>query len=181
MKYRLIDRLADFEFHDSAWSLISYDSGKLVVEARFLNIHRAALADVITCDMEIQLAKITFCSCSVVAYEPGVTWKTDASGKSYPAEPMITYADLDAEKRLLHELDSTTTIYSFEEDNCGNYRISGCGDEPYFEAVISFNRVTIEWDDFRRPAWYVLRKRKSRCKARHEKAFEGLLKRYFGK
>ena len=158
MNYRLIDRLADFEFHDSAWSLISYDSGKLVVAARFLNIHRAALEEVITCDMEIKLAKITFSNCSVVAYEPGVPWKTDASGKSYPAEPIITYTSQDAEKRLLHELDRTTTIYRFEEDD-GNYRISGCGDEPYFEAVISFDGVTVEWDDFRRPAWYVLRKR----------------------
>lgn len=155
MKYRWIDRLADFEFHDSVWSLISYDSSKLVVEAKFLNIHRAALADVITCDMEIQLAKITFGSCSIVAYEPGVPWKTDALGKSYPAEPMITYTNLDAEKRLLNELVSTTTIYSFVEDDCGYYRISGCGDEPYFEAVISFDRITVEWDDFRRPAWYV--------------------------
>ncbi|MBR2053479.1 MAG: hypothetical protein IJ968_01145, partial [Clostridia bacterium] len=79
---------------------------------------------------------------------------TDASGKSYPAEPIITYTSQDAEKRLLHELDRTTTIYRFEEDD-GNYRISGCGDEPYFEAVISFDGVTVEWDDFRRPAWYV--------------------------
>ncbi|MBQ9944276.1 MAG: hypothetical protein IJO67_07925 [Clostridia bacterium] len=159
MKYQSVDHLEDFEFHDAQWSLISCDSGKLVVEARLLNIHRHALADVFDCDMEIQLAKITFSNCSVVAYEPGVPWKTDASGKSYPAEPMITYTSQDAEKRLLHALDSTTTIYRFEEDDGGNYRISGCGDEPYFEAVISFDRAAVEWDDFRRPAWYVLRKR----------------------
>lgn len=159
MKYRLIDRLADFEFHDSEWSLIASDSGKLVVGARLLNIHRNALPEVLTCDMEIDLAQITFSTCCVIEFEPGVPWKTDASGKSYPLEPMITYTNQEAEKRLLHELDSTTTIHAFEKENCGNYRISGCGDEPYFEAVISFDSVTIEWNDFRRPAWYVLRKR----------------------
>ena len=122
-------------------------------------IHKNTEQNPSNCDMELQLARITFFGCEIINFEPGVPWITDASGKSYPAEPLITYTGHEAKEMLLHELNCTTCIYAFRKSDCERWRMAGCGDEPYFEAQISFDTVTVEWDEFRRPAWYVLRER----------------------
>lgn len=159
MKYQAVNTLYDFEFHDAVLHFVSYDSGSLVLDAMHLNIHKNTTQNTANCDMEIQLARITFCGCEILTYEPGVPWITDASGKSHPAEPLKTYTGHEAREMLLHELNCTTHVYAFNQDDCKAWRIAGCGDEPYFEAQISFDTVTIEWDEFRQPAWYVLRER----------------------
>ena len=159
MKYQSMDLLSDFEFHDAECSLISYYAEKLVVEVKYLNIHKDANQNTSDCDMEILLARITFDNCKIVTYEPGVAWRQDASGKWAPAEPMIRFTGPEAQKRFLYDLECTTTILSFTEETCGTWKLGGCGDEPYFEALISFDHVAVEWDDFRRPAWYVLHER----------------------
>ncbi|MBR2718518.1 MAG: hypothetical protein IKB78_04365 [Clostridia bacterium] len=157
MKYRADNTLHDFEFHDAEWHFVSYDSESLIVDAKHLNIHKNTAQNPANCDMELQLARITFYGCEIITFEPGVPWITDASGKSCPAEPLITYTGHAAREMLLHELNCTTCIFAFSKSDCERWRMAGCGDEPYFEAQISFDAVTIEWDEFRRPAWYVLR------------------------
>lgn len=42
MKYISTDRLCDFEFHDSEWSVVSWENGNLTVKLRALNIHKDA-------------------------------------------------------------------------------------------------------------------------------------------
>ena len=36
----------------------------------------------------------------------------------------------------------------------GNYYFDGAGDEPWFQMQFLFNSATVEWDEFRKPAWY---------------------------
>jgi len=33
--------------------------------------------------------------------------------------------------------------------------LSAAADDPYFEATFSFGCAMVEWDAYRRPAWYV--------------------------
>ena len=91
-------------------------------------------------------------------FEPGRVWKRDALGHSYPVGPQIVYEGTQAEERLLHELRNPMTVYIFAQEDV-LLHIDGCGDEPWFTAQFACSGVTIEWDEYRRPAWYV-KKRK---------------------
>ena len=64
MKYISIDRLCDFEFHDSEWSFISWENGNLLVRIIMLNIHKDTEQNDTGKDMEIGVKKdIQFLEC----------------------------------------------------------------------------------------------------------------------
>lgn len=146
--------LSDFEFHDAVFELLSLDNGDLIVRVTELNIRQSAPQNDHPTDMEITLAHITFHDFRAVSFEPGRVWKRDALGHSYPVGPQIVYEGTQAEERLLHELRNPMTVFEFAQEN-GLLRIDGCGDEPWFTAQFACSGVTIEWDEYRRPAWYV--------------------------
>ena len=60
MKYNVENQLDLFEFHDSEFSLISFDNDKLIVSVKYLNIHKNSLPNPSDYDMEIENAIITF-------------------------------------------------------------------------------------------------------------------------
>jgi len=155
MKYKSVNMLQDFEFHDSLWDFVSYDSGKLIVDVRFLNVHSDAAQNPEDCDMEIQLARMTFYGCRIITYEPGVPGETDESGKAFPSETIITYIGAIAPELFINELAQGTTVYSFTPTERGTWYIGGSGDEPFFEAQLSFTGITVEWDEYKGVAWYV--------------------------
>ena len=95
----------------------------------------------------------------MAAYDPGVAWKQDASGKSYPTEPQKTYTGNEALELFLRDANHGIWVYSLEQTASAEWRLSGCGEEPYFEVRFSFDQIIIEWDTLRRPAWYVLHSR----------------------
>lgn len=153
MKHRST-ALSNFQFHDAVFELVSLQDGNLTVHATELNIHQSAPQNDHPTDMEIDLARITFRDFRALTFEPGRVWKQDALGHSYPVGPQIVYEGTQAEERLLHELRNPMTVYEFAQED-GLLRIDGCGDEPWFTAQFACSGVTIEWDEYRRPAWYV--------------------------
>lgn len=153
MKHRST-ALSDFEFHDAVFELVNLQDGNLTVHATELNIHQSAPQNDHQTDMEIDLARITFRDFRAVSFEPGQDWKRDALGHSYPVGPQIVYEDAQAEEHLLHELRNPMTVFEFAQED-SLLRIDGCGDEPWFTAQFACSGVTIEWDEYRRPAWYV--------------------------
>ena len=159
MKYRSINRLSDFEFHDSEWFLVDLSSSGFVVNVKLLNIHEDAPQNRKSCDMEIEVARITFDSFSLHSFCPSVVWKTNPDGSSQPTEPLQEYTGKEGIRLFLNEFGRTVTVFRFvpTEDNC--WILSAAADDPYFEAAFSFGRVTIEWDAYRRPAWYVRKQR----------------------
>ena len=150
--------ISDFEFHDAVFTLADLCGGDLVVHATELNIHRSAPQNDRPTDMELSLAHITFHDFRAASFEPGRVWKRDALGHSYPVGPQIIYEGAQADERLLHELRNPMTVYEFVQED-GLLRIDGCGDEPWFTAQFACSDVTIEWDDCRRPAWYVSKRK----------------------
>lgn len=157
MKYRVVNDLTPFEFHDSVWKLETFEAGALALRVKELNLHRDAAQNPCGCDMEIEEARMTFEEVRNWTHTPSVRWKSDAAGISRPAEAIVTCTGESAAERLLHELRRGINVFSMEEKN-DRCKISACGDDPYFEAEFSVEAVRIEWDEYRGPAWYETRR-----------------------
>ncbi len=153
MKYSFVDRLQDFEFHDSFWKMLSWEDDEVVIELRCLNVHKSALLEPVDTDMEIENARMIFRGFSQLTYEPSRVWKTDEKGKSYTDEPQIIHSGKAAQKFFIAEMKENPMILnlSYCDRKC---EIDGCGTDPYFTFCFSFQHVEIAWDTFRGAAWY---------------------------
>ena len=154
MKYCAQNDLSLFEFHDSQFSLISFDGKDLVISADHLNIHKYIPQNPFEYDMEIASAQITFKNFRSATYEPGRFWKTGADGKSYPSGPRMVYSGQVAVDRILTELKAELWVYLFVREENGRYAIDGCGTEPYFTVEFDCDGVTVCWDEYIKKAWY---------------------------
>ncbi len=154
MKYQSTNILQDFEFHDAYFKFESFENDTLIICVQYLNIHKNAEQNPHDIDMEITTAQISFNNFQVKSFEPGREWKQDANGKLYTDEPQVIFKGQTAEKKLLNELRIGSTIFEFGTLENGNYYFDGAGDEPWFQAQFLFDSVTIEWDEYRKTAWY---------------------------
>ena len=155
MKYCVKNDLSIFEFHDSAFSFVSFNGSDLVISASMVNIHKDTPQNPSDYDMELSSAQITFSNFRSAVYEPGRAWKTGENGKSYPVGPRVVYSGQDGIDQILEELHNGITVYHFEKETSG-YSIGGCGIEPYFEIRFEFDDVTVSWAEYKKKAWYEL-------------------------
>ena len=155
MHYSSNNRLQDFEFHDAELSLISWEDNRLVVSAKYLNVHKDAAPNKEDADMEISEARITFSGFQIKEFEPSRTWKTDENGKSYTDDPLIIHTGAVAHSMFQNELKNSITVMGIVlEDDI--YELGALGIDPYFSVRFLFSDVEIEWDDYRKKAWYEL-------------------------
>lgn len=154
MKYLSANILQDFEFHDAHFKLVLFENNTLTISVQYLNIHKNTEQNPYLTDMEIEVARITFHEFRTKSFEPGRTWKQDANGKSYTDEQQVVFEGKTAEDRLLNELRVGSTVFEFGSLENGNYYFDGTGDEPWFQAQFIFDSVVIEWDEYRKTAWY---------------------------
>lgn len=155
MKYHISDRLQDFELEDSSFSLISWSNDVLIVSVRHLIIHKDATPEKTNCDMEIDKAHITFRDFRIYEFEPSRTWETDANGNSVTKDPLVIYTEDTARYMFERELNNSFSIMHFSHEN-GKYEIGASGIDPYFSVRFSFASVDIEWDSYRKKAYYEL-------------------------
>lgn len=156
MRYRAENQLELFEFHDSMFSLVSFDGENLIVSVKHLNIHKDTEQNPFDYDMEIDYAAITFRGFRAPSYEPGRAWEMGADGKSYPKGPQVIYHDEDATEKITEELQHQIMVYDFNRKDGSRYFIDGCGIEPFFTMEFCFDSVIVEWNDYRKKAWYEL-------------------------
>lgn len=137
-----MDRLSDFEFHDAEMKLRSYDGHTLVVTVKHLNIHKDTPDNDSESDIELEEAVMTISGVSILTYEPedGAAILTGDNAKA----------------QLLRDLKTKLCVLSLEEETPGQIVMDGIGDSPYFVARIGFDSVWIEWDAYRKKAWYEL-------------------------
>ena len=157
MKYCSINQLNDFEFHDANFTIVKFDGDELIVSARHLNIHKETEQNPYECDMEIDRARIAFKGFRAYSFEPGRTWKPDWNGELKTNEPRIVFDGREAEKKIIQTLEVGVWINGFEKEDDSRYCFDGCTLEPnstYFAAEFSFDCVTVEWDRYRKGAWY---------------------------
>ena len=155
MHYSSTNRLQDFEFHDAKLSLISWEDNRLVVSAKYLNVHKDAAPNNADADMEISEARITFSGFQIKEFEPSRTWKTDENGNSYTDDPLIIHTGAIARSMFENELKNSITVMDIVLEN-GIYELGALGIDPYFSVRFVFSDVEIEWDDYRKKAWYEL-------------------------
>ncbi|HIZ15964.1 MAG TPA: hypothetical protein H9675_00135 [Firmicutes bacterium] len=155
MKYLSLNSIKDFEFHDAEMKLVSYNFKKIIINVKHLNIHKEAEQNNMPNDMEIDVAQITFNDFFVRSFEPCGELKESLDGSSYicipPVEP---YYGHKAETALLDELKHGITVYALDKLENGFCYISAYGAEPYFSAQFFFNFIKIEWDKYKKKAWY---------------------------
>ncbi len=157
MKYRLENRLEDFEFHDALFSLIHADNKKWIISAKYLNFHKNTEQNPSAFDMEIDDATITFTGISVFSYKAGGALVKDVNGNIYRKE-YILLEGTEAENKFLSVFENPISVLYFGTDDNTRYYLEGCGTEPFFTVECSFENITIEWDKYRRKAWYELHK-----------------------
>ena len=155
MKYASKNIFTDFEFHDAYFKFENFENDILTFSAKLLNIHKNTEQNPSNTDMQIELAKITFHNFQIKSYEPGRGgWKQDENGNWYTDEPRMIFEGESAKEKMLHELQYGTTVFEFGTQENGNHYFGGAGDEPWFKVQYSSDSVTIEWDAYKKPAWY---------------------------
>ena len=155
MRYSSTNRLQDFEFHDAELSLTSWEDNRLVVFAKYLNVHKDSAPNNTGTDMEISEARITFNGFQAKEFEPSRTWKRDENGNFYTNDPLIIHTGAVARSMFANELKNKIEVMEMSQD-LGIYTISAVGIYP-FSVSFTFSDVKIEWDGYRQPAWYTVR------------------------
>ena len=153
MQYSSVNRLGDFEFHDAELSLLSWENDRLTVSAKYLNVHKNAAPGNEGTDMEISEAIITFYGFDLKEFEPARTWKRDKHGNAYTNDPLVIHTGAVAKSMLKAELQHTVVVMGIAYVN-GIYDLGALGIDPYFSARFTFSDVKIEWDSYRKKAWY---------------------------
>lgn len=154
MKYTSSNIFSDFEFHDAYFKLESITDNAITISVQYLNIHKNTEQNPFDTDMEIEIAHITFNNYRVKSFEPGRAWKQDENGELYTDEPHVIFAGETAKEKALNELQHGATIFEFGTLENGNHYFDGASDEPWFQVQFTFDAVNIEWDSFKKPAWY---------------------------
>ena len=154
MKYQSSNIFNDFEFHDALFMFESFCNKTLTITVKYLKIHKSTKQNQYPTDMEIELAKITFNEFCVKSYEPGRKWEEDENGKLYTNEPQVVYTGTTAEEKFFSELSSGTTVFEFSLNGNDNFYLDGAGNEPWFQAQFTFDSATVEWDNYKKIAWY---------------------------
>lgn len=154
MKYLSVNKLSDFEFHDAEFSLDSFDNDRLIVNAFYLNVHKDAVQNPHEMDMEIAIARVTFTKFKLQSYEPGRAYKQDENGNFYADEPQILLIGDDASARFSEQLKAGLTIFDLGIKDAPIHFIDAMSVDPFFTVCFTFESVAVEWDDYKKEAWY---------------------------
>ncbi len=156
MKYLSENRLFEFVFHDCSFILKDHDEGKLTIEAEFLNISKRAPQNEYDRDMQLDKTIITFENFAVERFEAGMWWKKPIEEEYDPflPDPEGVIKGEEALKLLLDELKKGVTVYEFGIHDSGYHYLNASGASGWFEARFLYHNVTVQWDEFLKPAWY---------------------------
>lgn len=154
MQYTSSNIFQDFEFHDAYFTYDNFDGNTLSLFAECLNIHKFTEQNPGDQDLELKLAKITFTGFQLQSFEPGRTWKENEKGEVQPAEPQVVFQGLPAMKLFLSELRHGMTVYEFGPLEQGDCYLDGSGEEPWYHIQFVFDAAMIEWDAYKKIAWY---------------------------
>ena len=157
MKYISVNSLEDFEFLESELTLNEWSNGSLSVIAQKLNIHDCTDQNPYNIDMEIRNARITFHGFEITSYEGSKEIPKERSGCCNNDSGIISLEGTEALERLLIQLRYGVRILTFDKKDGQSFIIDGFSSDPYFNVCFTFEKVTIEWDEYACHAWYTSR------------------------
>ena len=160
MKYTSIDRLEDFEFHDSEIKLLEWSKvgnmEKLSLSAKMLNVHKDAAPNNEGVDMEIKEAVISFFDITILEYELTASEIIDEKGNRRQYRPAVIYKDKSAREMFDKELEKPFTVLHLVKNDNGEYELGAMGSD-FFIVRFCFGTVRISWDDYSKAAWYEIK------------------------
>jgi len=152
MKYNVENQLDLFEFHDSKFTLVSFDNDELIVSVKHLNIHKNSIHNPSDYDMEIKDAIITFKGFHITYYK----------AHSF-LNKISTYYEQKAIEKFKKEFKEKHTNHinifylgMIDDSLC---HIDADGKSPFFSIEFTYDNVTIEWNEYLKKAWYELYKK----------------------
>ena len=154
MKYISNNRLFDFEFHDAVLTFESFIDKRLIVQADCLNIHKDAAQNPFETDMEIASARLSFDEFDTQSFELLRAWKKDKNGQFYTDEPQIVYLGDEGKSLFIEQIRKGIIVFDLGKKDEAVYYLDASS-QPFFTVCFSFGKVSIEWDDYKKPAWYV--------------------------
>ena len=143
MKFISVNKLSDFEFHDTELNFNKFSNNSLQLKARHLNIRQNAEQNPHETDMEIATAIITFEDFSLSSYE---------ISKGENSKTVLT--DFPAFSLFKEQLKSGITVFDFGIYEGNTYFIDAT---EFFTVFFTFKNLKIEWDEYKGKAWYVSR------------------------
>lgn len=160
MKYRSMDELEAFAFHDGEIRSVQRDGDDLIFQVEGINATTENSQNTAACDLCIDQARMLFSNAELTAIRVFVEAKRPTPNNvvmelSPPLPDRDTYWD------ILQEAIGTTgaIILSMEDLQTYNgktavtFLLEGASD--VFQLTILYNQVQIDWNDFSGPAWYV--------------------------
>ncbi len=156
MKYKSVNSLQDFEFHDASMEFVSFRNGQLVVAVKHLNVHKNTEQNGQDKDMEIEQAQMTFENFSVKHYENMRAQELGDDGTYHDVEPVIAYVNEAAQEKLFSLWNKDLWVLALDRyDDELYYMDVDAWLCTMFTIRFCFDSVTVTWDDFSGPAWYV--------------------------
>ena len=158
MRYKAIDELDYFEFHDAEIKEIKLINDQMIWRVSSINVTTANTQNNNPKDMCVENADMIFENISIERLEFGAyTYSNDRMIKSVEARTAKAeeYVDI---------LTETTSGYCFiyqmdELDKVDGERYRACfnidGGAGNFYLTFSFSKSIVEWDSFNGEAWYV--------------------------
>lgn len=146
--------LRDFEFHDAELFDCVLSGGCLTANVRFLNIHKDAAQNTFDEDMELDGARITFEGFCLVSYEGDRHWEQDAQGNWYSNESKTVLCGQEALQAFTERLAHEITVLYLGGPQDGVCSMEGIADEPFFSVDFTFDAVKVEWEAYKKAAWY---------------------------
>lgn len=158
MKYTSVNKLFDFIFHDGELDFESFENKELVISARHLNVSKNAPQNPEDEDMEIEKALITFRNFCLKSIKRVAEYEKREDGCVVASKHEIIEGEKAIEMFLSELKENGLTVYSLDvfEDNL--YYLDAFGEDPFFTSFFTFDEVSVQWDNFLKPAWYELHK-----------------------
>ncbi len=160
MKYISENRLMDFVFHDSEMSLKSFEDGKLVLKAEFLNLSKDSPQNPHGNDMQLDKAEIAFEGFGVNSVTDGSWWNEyeDEESEEDYFSPRFSVSE-EALDEFVRRISDNIRILEFGIESRGYHYLNAEGKDGWFSAKFLYYNVTISWDEFLGIAWYEKKRR----------------------
>ena len=155
MKYRSVNNLNEFEFHDAQMENVSFDGDILTGLVECLNIRKETGQNPSDRDMEIAKAKLTISGIRKLSFEVKPSIYSDRDGKERIEGQHAVWEEDEAGEKLADAARYFLRFYYLEVSGGNRCYAEVCGqDDPYFILRFSFDTAVVEWDDYAKQAWY---------------------------
>ena len=76
-------------------------------------------------------------------------------GNYYTDEPQVILYEIEAFNRFVDQLNNKVIVFDLGVKNDGAYYMDAMSSDPFFMICFTFNNAKIEWNEYKREAWYV--------------------------